>query len=198
MLFCDRVHPEHWVNCMMQHPPPHIWTCPHDRSLQLLYLHNNNASLLLQTEIENISWTPPSSIFLCPNYSSDASRQGPDMGLHFTGCPAQSGRHEPPLSALEAGIVTVAVSSSIFHASMGNSCEQGAEPLDMVGGESHDLSHGEDRGTDGLSAPVMVVSEPEQGLSSMDVVDMSSSGELTTLLTLSLAILLSSFCACGM
>ena len=31
--------PECWEGCLMVHPPPHIWACPCDRSLQPLYLH---------------------------------------------------------------------------------------------------------------------------------------------------------------
>ena len=32
------VHPDHWVVCVMPHPPLCIWAYPHDRSLQPLYL----------------------------------------------------------------------------------------------------------------------------------------------------------------
>ena len=42
-------HPNHRVVCMMPHPPPHIWACPCDRSLQLLYLsavYYNRCTLL--------------------------------------------------------------------------------------------------------------------------------------------------------
>ena len=75
MLFHDRVHPECWMNCAIPHPPLHIWARPCDQSLQPLYypniLHNNNMSLCNnKTEIENILWLPPSSIFLHPSYSS--------------------------------------------------------------------------------------------------------------------------------
>ena len=31
--------PDHQEDCLMPHPPPHIWAHPHDWSLQLLYLH---------------------------------------------------------------------------------------------------------------------------------------------------------------
>ena len=34
-----RDHPDCQVICKMPHPPPLIWVCPHDRSLQPLYLH---------------------------------------------------------------------------------------------------------------------------------------------------------------
>ena len=33
-----RDHPDHWVVCLMPHPPLRIWAHPHDWSLQLLYL----------------------------------------------------------------------------------------------------------------------------------------------------------------
>ena len=58
-------------------------------------------------------------------------------------------------------------------ASMGDPGEQGAEPLDLVCGESPDSSHGENGGADGLFAPVTVVSEPEQGLSKANSADSS-------------------------
>ena len=32
-------HPEHWVSHVRPHPPPCIWVCLHDRSLQPLYYH---------------------------------------------------------------------------------------------------------------------------------------------------------------
>ena len=35
----DRDHLDHWVVCLMPHPPPHIWAHPCNRSLQPLYLH---------------------------------------------------------------------------------------------------------------------------------------------------------------
>ena len=31
-------HPEHQVSHAMPHPPPHIWVCPHNRSLQPLFI----------------------------------------------------------------------------------------------------------------------------------------------------------------
>ena len=40
--------PECWEICLMLHPPPHIWACPRDQSLQLLYLHYDT---MLHTEI---------------------------------------------------------------------------------------------------------------------------------------------------
>ena len=56
------------------------------------------------------------------------------------------------MSAPEAGVATVGISGGIPPASMG---ERGAEPLNLVGGESPNSSHGGNGGADGLSTPVM-------------------------------------------
>ena len=57
-----RDHPDHRVVHMMPHPPPHIWACTHNQSLQLLYLSTlfYNLYTLLQ-------------IYKCEDYAAFAS-----------------------------------------------------------------------------------------------------------------------------
>ena len=67
------------------------------------------------------------------------------------------------LSVPDASMATAGTSSSIC--SMGNPGEQGAEPLKVLGREFADSSHEDNGGPGGLSIPMTVALELEQGSS---------------------------------
>ena len=133
--YVSRAYPEHQVFCAMPHPPPHIWVHPHDRSLQPLYLstfYTNGMSFI--TKIESNIWLPPTSL-AAVFHIQVRPKCGP---LAHTSSSSAWGTWTSTVSTPDTGMVTVGTSSGIY--SMGNLGERGAEPLEVLGGESADSS----------------------------------------------------------
>ena len=66
-----RDHPDGWAIHKTPHPPPHIWACPHNWSLQPLYLHYITMLCLVITNlhiyrIEDGAALPPHQLRVPP------------------------------------------------------------------------------------------------------------------------------------